>query len=76
MLNTCDIVQPACRGDVKRFLMIIILKYTWITEIKIINQIINIQTLFCKIKDVFDVRKSNRNEHLFDIKSTNSNSMK
>lgn len=40
-------------------------------EIKIINQIIDNKTLFCKKKDVFDVKKSNRNEHLFDMKSTN-----
>lgn len=44
--------------------------------IKSINQIIDIQTLFCKTKDVFDVKKSNKNEHLFNMKSTNSNSMK
>lgn len=43
--------------------------------IKSINQIIDIQTLFCKTKDAFDVKKSNKNEHLFNMKS-NSNSMK
>lgn len=58
------------RGDIKKFIVILIVKYTCIMVIKSINQIIDIQTLFCKTKDVFDVKKSNKNEHLFNMKST------